>query len=40
MTSFAGLFGDTGMSDYMFGILLTAGVVLAYTMVGGFWPSA
>ena len=36
VTSFAGLFGDTGMSDYMFGILLTAGVVLAYTMVGGF----
>lgn len=36
MTSFAGLFGDTGMSDYMFGIWLTAGVVLAYTMVGGF----
>ncbi|WP_338446407.1 sodium/proline symporter PutP [Pelagerythrobacter marensis] len=36
VTSFANLFGDTGMSDYMFGILLTAGVVLAYTMVGGF----
>ncbi len=36
VTSFAGLFGDTGMSDYMFGIWLTAGVVLAYTMVGGF----
>ena len=35
-TSFAGLFGDTGMSDYMTGIWLTAGVVLAYTMVGGF----
>ncbi|MXP25623.1 sodium/proline symporter PutP [Altererythrobacter indicus] len=36
VTSFAGLFGDTGMSDYMTGIWLTAGVVLAYTMVGGF----
>ena len=36
VTSFAGLFGDTGMSDYMTGICLTAGVVLAYTMVGGF----
>ena len=35
-TSFAGLFGDTGMSDYMTGIWLTAGVVLAYTMIGGF----
>lgn len=36
-TSFAGLFGDvSGMSDYMLGIWLTAGVVLAYTMVGGF----
>ncbi|MBS7670834.1 sodium/proline symporter PutP [Croceicoccus gelatinilyticus] len=36
VSSFAGLFGDTGMSDYMTGIWLTAGVVLAYTMVGGF----
>ena len=36
VTSFAGLFGDVGMSDYMFGIWMTAGVVLAYTMVGGF----
>ncbi len=36
VTSFAGLFGDTGLSDYMTGIWLTAGVVLAYTMVGGF----
>ncbi|WP_336985935.1 sodium/proline symporter PutP [Altererythrobacter aquiaggeris] len=36
VTSFAGLFGDTGVSDYMTGIWLTAGVVLAYTMVGGF----
>ncbi|WP_338422155.1 MULTISPECIES: sodium/proline symporter PutP [Novosphingobium] len=36
VTSFAGLFGDVGMSDYMFGIWMTAGVVLAYTMIGGF----
>lgn len=35
-TSFASLFGDVGMSDYMLGIWITAGVVLAYTMVGGF----
>ncbi len=35
-TSFAGMFGDVPMSDYMLGIWLTAGVVLAYTMVGGF----
>ncbi len=36
VSSFAGLFGNTGMSDYMTGIWLTAGVVLAYTMIGGF----
>ncbi len=35
-TSFAGLFGDVGVSDYMLGLWITAGVVLAYTMVGGF----
>ena len=35
-TSFANLFGSTGISNYMTGILITAGVVLAYTMVGGF----
>lgn len=35
-TSFASLFGDVGISDYMLGIWITAGVVLAYTMVGGF----
>ncbi|MDN3644847.1 sodium/proline symporter PutP [Pontixanthobacter aestiaquae] len=35
-TSFAGLFGGLGLSDYMIGIWITAGVVLAYTMVGGF----
>lgn len=35
-TSFAGAFGDVAMSDYMLGIWITALVVLAYTMVGGF----
>ena len=39
-TSFAGVMGDVpqmfGASDYSFGIWITAGVVLAYTMVGGF----
>ncbi|MFZ1741308.1 MAG: sodium/proline symporter PutP [Pontixanthobacter sp.] len=35
-TSFAGLFGNIGLSDYALGIWLTAGVVLAYTMIGGF----
>ncbi|MDG6077584.1 sodium/proline symporter PutP [Erythrobacter litoralis] len=35
-TSFAGLFPDMGMSDYMLGIWVTCLVVLAYTMVGGF----
>ncbi len=39
-TSFAGMMGglpeSLGGSDYSFGIWLTAGVVLAYTMVGGF----
>lgn len=35
-TSFAGAFPDLGMSDYMLGIWITALVVLAYTMVGGF----
>ncbi len=34
--SFASAFGDVGMSDYMLGIWITALVVLAYTMVGGF----
>ncbi|MFZ9396886.1 MAG: sodium:solute symporter family transporter, partial [Erythrobacter sp.] len=33
---FAGIGGGTGLSDYMFGIWITALVVLAYTMVGGF----
>jgi SSS family solute:Na+ symporter len=35
-TAFAGLLPGTGMSDYMLGIVITAGIVLAYTMVGGF----
>lgn len=35
-TSFAGLLGQTAMSDYMLGIWITAGVVLVYTMIGGF----
>ena len=35
-TAFAGLLPDAGMSDYMMGIWITAGVVLAYTMIGGF----
>ena len=35
-TSFAGILPDVGMSDYMLGIWITALVVLAYTMVGGF----
>jgi len=35
-TAFAGLLPNSGMSDYMLGIWITAGVVLAYTMIGGF----
>lgn len=35
-TAFASLMPASGMSDYMLGIWITAGVVLAYTMVGGF----
>ena len=35
-TSFAGLLPGVSMSDYMLGIWITALVVLAYTMVGGF----
>ena len=35
-TAFAGLLPNAGMSDYMLGIWITALVVLAYTMVGGF----
>ncbi len=36
VTAFAGALPVTGLSDYMLGILLTAGIVLAYTMIGGF----
>ena len=35
-TAFANILPATGMSDYMMGIWITALVVLAYTMVGGF----
>ena len=35
-TAFVGLLPGMGMSDYMLGVVITAGVVLAYTMVGGF----
>ena len=33
-TAFPALLPDTGLSDYMMGVWITAGVVLAYTMVG------
>ena len=35
-TAFAGALQVGGMSDYMLGIYLTAGIVLVYTMIGGF----
>ncbi|GGA08055.1 high-affinity proline transporter PutP [Blastomonas marina] len=35
-TAFPALLPDVPLSDYMLGIWITAGVVLAYTMVGGF----
>ncbi|MEM9501196.1 MAG: sodium/proline symporter PutP [Pseudomonadota bacterium] len=35
-TAFAGMLPGLGLSDYMLGIVITAGIVLAYTMVGGF----
>lgn len=35
-TAFAGLLPNVAMSDYMLGVWITALVVLAYTMVGGF----
>ena len=35
-TAFAGAVPVAGLSDYMVGILLTAGIVLVYTMIGGF----
>jgi SSS family solute:Na+ symporter len=35
-TAFAGALPATGLNDYMLGILITAGIVLVYTMIGGF----
>ncbi|MFM7403553.1 MAG: sodium/proline symporter PutP [Erythrobacter sp.] len=35
-TAFAGSLPVTGLSDYMLGILITAGIVLVYTTIGGF----
>lgn len=35
-TAFAGALPLAGLSDYMVGILLTAGIVLVYTTIGGF----
>jgi len=35
-TAFAGALPATGLSDYMLGIVITAGIVIAYTMIGGF----
>lgn len=35
-TAFAGALPGFAMSDYMLGIAITAGIVLAYTMIGGF----
>jgi SSS family solute:Na+ symporter len=35
-TAFAGVLPQTGLSDYMLGIVITAGIVLIYTMIGGF----
>lgn len=35
-TAFAGILPNTMFSDYMLGVLITAGIVLAYTMIGGF----
>ena len=35
-TAFVGVLPNIGLSDYMLGIVITAGIVLAYTMVGGF----
>jgi len=34
--AFAGLLPASGISDYLMGVIITAGIVLAYTMVGGF----
>jgi len=35
-TAFAGAMQVGGLSDYMLGIFITAGIVLVYTMIGGF----
>jgi SSS family solute:Na+ symporter len=35
-TAFAGSLPVTGLSDYMLGMFITAGIVLVYTMIGGF----
>ncbi len=35
-TAFAGAMSVGGMSDYMLGIFITAGIVLVYTTIGGF----
>ncbi|MDO6440680.1 MULTISPECIES: sodium/proline symporter PutP [unclassified Marinobacter] len=35
-SAFAGIFNFGGLSDYSVGIVITLGVVLAYTVVGGF----
>jgi solute:Na+ symporter, SSS family len=35
-TAFAGSLPATGVSDYMLGIFITAGIVLVYTTIGGF----
>ncbi|MEL6706750.1 MAG: sodium/proline symporter PutP [Pseudomonadota bacterium] len=35
-TAFAGVLPGLGLSDYALGIWITAGIVLAYTMIGGF----
>jgi SSS family solute:Na+ symporter len=35
-SAFAGIFSFGGLSDYAVGIVITLGVVLAYTVVGGF----
>jgi SSS family solute:Na+ symporter len=35
-TAFAGVLPGTGLSDYMVGVLVTAGIVLIYTSIGGF----
>ncbi|BBM06019.1 hypothetical protein HAALTHF_43700n [Vreelandella aquamarina] len=37
-SAFAGVINIGGMSDYAVGVVITLGVVLAYTVVGGFWP--